>query len=426
MCGIVGVISKSKAGLFKGHADLFKQMLFVDQLRGTDGTGIIYDDDGKVITRKSPESAGSFLSKEWVKNSIDDSVKTGSFLIGHNRAATKGSLTWQNTHPFTEGHITLVHNGTLFSHKELDDKKEVDSHAICSHMAINGAEETLKNIDGAFALVWINELERTINLARNLERPLHLIECQTCWIISSELGLGMWMADRHNLKVLTAFQLKTETLYTLSLDDLYDLKEKKVDYYKWITYKGNAWGWVGNKGEVDEGTPNFTSRKRKNHPPHKQKASNVIALPAPKSKYAFGEKISFRPKHLIGQNTLSCMIWDEKRMMYFVIGELATDTNVEVRVYGKHKELTPIANAGLLDGTITATVIKGQRISYWVENVNVIMTLSEDDKHMIECDVCGEKTMKKDITYYKGKPLCEICNTAFSDNPQLAGTMGYN
>ena len=488
ICGIVGVIAKSKVGLFKGQVDLFQQIFLVDQIRGMDGAGIITDADDGIHIIKVPYSAGAFMSQPHYKAAMELAVKEGHFLIGHNRAATKGAHTWGNTHPFKEGPISLVHNGTLWDHKNLDKDVVVDSHAICIHMAKNGVEATLKEIDGAFALVWVNEDEQTINMARNKERPLHLIETQFCWIISSELGLGLWMAERHKLVVKDSFELKTETLYTFDIKNTEKFTTKEVEYHKWVTYSGKSCGvnYGSWPHQCDDGpsydaseqnTPFETKRKqhlakRKLAREEKNKAKNVIIFPSTVDKQpipqvrAFGTRIQFRPDWLTGGNFNSAVIHDNDKGKNFLLGAVPLEANTEVRYYGKYADLYEYASCNSLEGTISQTKLHGKKTTYIVENIKILQKrgidvateegkksfvtlqeaidqrresmqeaaiikyckskgLSNEPNTEIKCDCCSTPVLLKEITMRAGKPLCDTCNTAFAGNIVLAKEMGY-
>ena len=100
--------------------------------------------------------------------------------MGHIRAATAGSVNIDNAHPFKFGAVTLVHNGTLYkqgaSIPTYDQSLDVDSMQIAlalSKYPVDKAAEVLSHIDGAFALVWYDERDKSVNMVRNSDRPLH-------------------------------------------------------------------------------------------------------------------------------------------------------------------------------------------------------------------------------------------------------------
>lgn len=186
MCGHVGV-----AGTLDKAAVLsFKDMLFFDTLRGSHGTGIAAvpreygkrNKDGITIL-KAPVTA-----PVWLENKAVDSLLTRadhSVLLGHNRHATQGEWTQSNTHPFKfsddENCLVGAHNGTITaSHmKSLPLVDEVDygtdSETVLYHIAEEGAASTMANVseNGAWAFVWYESEDNTINFLRNENRPFY-------------------------------------------------------------------------------------------------------------------------------------------------------------------------------------------------------------------------------------------------------------
>lgn len=231
MCGIVGMISKNTSGFYQSDLKVFKEMLWADQLRGVDGTGVfLVNKEGKVEVAKDAVPASSFITHQ-MTNVDKGIIQEARIVIGHNRAATKGTKIKANTHPFTENKVTLVHNGTLYTHKHLADV-EVDSHAICHSMSSKGYVKTLKELWGAFALVWFNEQNKHLYLARNKERPLNIVETKDMFIISSEPGLATWILERNNEKILKITELKPEKIYSFNLEKLDLFQENEVKYRK--------------------------------------------------------------------------------------------------------------------------------------------------------------------------------------------------
>jgi hypothetical protein len=132
------------------------------------------------------------------------------FVVGHNRWATTGaSDEVKNAHPFQEGDITLVHNGTLdFDGGLLTPMEllgtEVDSHAICHNLDIYDAKAVLEKLEGAFTLIWHDKRDDSLNFARNWERPLAM------WIpdnptststiyFASERKMMEWIMSRNRI-----------------------------------------------------------------------------------------------------------------------------------------------------------------------------------------------------------------------------------
>lgn len=406
MCGIVGVVAKYNSGLFKAHAQTFAELLFVDQLRGTDGTGVFYDVDGKAKVAKVPDTASNFLMDDLFVGVCEEAVKEGHFMIGHNRAATRGNLVWKNTHPFSEGGITLVHNGTLYRYKNLADDVEVDSHAICKHMAAYGYKNTLKEIDGAFALVWMDEEAGMLRLCRNNDRPLNLLDCGGSWIIASEKEMGEWIASRNKYNVKEAFSLEAGSVYSFKINDANHFEKEKVELYSAKSYFGN-YGW-------------------------KQGKSNVVPLPpagqTTNTIHAFGTKIKFFAKRT-GKPPKTGVIYDSNRKQHFLLGGISGEPNTEVRVYGELTKLMDLAEeTGNLEGVIISTLIrKGNRIMYTLSEVKpatqVPAILHPHEEH--RCSFCDAEIPQGQRRWRKGNVLCPTCDLSFGENPNLALQMGY-
>lgn len=177
MCGILGFINNDRS--FVKGAPVFQQMLLDGLKRGVDGTGVmLMDKKDNLHVQKSAMWSPDFICTQGYQRGIAPHVSDAKFAIGHNRAATKGSVSRDNAHPFQVEHITLVHNGyisnawTLLPHGVNHD---VDSYSAAYAIAHKGEKEGLEAIRGGFALVWYNAEDNTINMARNDARPLWLM-----------------------------------------------------------------------------------------------------------------------------------------------------------------------------------------------------------------------------------------------------------
>jgi hypothetical protein len=182
MCGLVGIIGESDN---KATLDMFKYMLFFDTLRGWDSTGVFTVNkvtDGVSIIKKAMP-APDFIQMPSVRKILTAPTAYAgerySAMIGHNRAATVGDVNSVNAHPFDHGDITLVHNGTLRNERILDSYAvhDVDSEMLCDDFNRNGWKDTIEKTVGAYALIWNDASDNTINILRNAERPLHIAIC---------------------------------------------------------------------------------------------------------------------------------------------------------------------------------------------------------------------------------------------------------
>jgi predicted glutamine amidotransferase len=284
MCGIVGFINVSGGLAFKLE-NAFKQMLFVDQLRGADATGVAYmPPDGDFNWIKQGVPPEEFFADKNVR-SFFSKFKTTGFAIGHNRAKTIGHNTADNAHPFETGdddkskalghnHIIGVHNGTITNKYDLCTdgyKYAVDSHAFMAGVSERGIRETVKNSDGAFSVVYFDVNEKTINFVRNKERPMYFLEVsepdssanmpdREYILFGSELLMLMWVASRNGLKPGQHFETKPLEHYSFkpgsAKPTIFTCEEYKDD--KAWKYPSYSRSWSRKNAEpkmVEIGTP---------------------------------------------------------------------------------------------------------------------------------------------------------------------------
>ena len=174
MCGLVGIIGD----IYTNDVKVFKQLMHVNYLRGVHATGFVNVRSGNNdnLTFKRAYNPIELFDMKSADSAL--SISGSQALLGHCRQATVGaSGSHQNAHPFTHGAVTMMHNGTLTSRTGLlGTGFAVDSEQICHTLSeLNEDDEIktmLEEIDGAFALVWADERDETINIARNDERTL--------------------------------------------------------------------------------------------------------------------------------------------------------------------------------------------------------------------------------------------------------------
>lgn len=252
MCGIVGVVGR----VYKREEDIFKCLLQLDTMRGPHSTGVVgVGKDNYEFVKSVGTPWDLFANKDF--DELMKGLHTG--LIGHNRWATVGEITQENAHPFMHGAFCGVHNGTLKSTVALEDagKYPTDSEMIYAYMDKHGVDETLRTINGAFALAFYNDNEQAIQLVRNDERPL--------WVCASDdtythfFASEPWMLNvvlmKFGVKHTEPVLLKSGMLMTIpcvnnaARKETQPTKVRNVEFHKektyvWAPYKTQTGGSV--------------------------------------------------------------------------------------------------------------------------------------------------------------------------------------
>lgn len=191
MCGIWAVLNKHATGFNGIDVDHMKAMAILTSLRGDHSSGLfVVGRDAKklsMIVKMASDPFGIFHSTNF--DSIHKAMVEGEVVVGHGRYATKGKINAKNAHPFREGNITLVHNGTTDLVSTEKDVK-VDSHVLCQNISKVGVEQALKdlgqNYSNAYAIMLHDSETGKIYIARNASRPLHYMETTSAFYVMSD------------------------------------------------------------------------------------------------------------------------------------------------------------------------------------------------------------------------------------------------
>ena len=190
MCGIVGFASAYTNGFTRDEMIAFTEMLYIDTFRGWDSTGVFSVHlNGNVNIAKKAVAGGEFIQHKEYKDWINQAVSNGMFVVGHNRAATRGEIKDENAHPFwVDDKIILVQNGTMYGDHKKHADVEVDSEAIAHILSKEDDIATaLGQFHAAYALVWYNTETKKLHLIRNSARPL--------WIAKLKSGAVLWASE---------------------------------------------------------------------------------------------------------------------------------------------------------------------------------------------------------------------------------------
>ena len=219
MCGIVGVAGE----IGKKENAVFKDLLQIDVIRGPHSTGIAALTRGghpKVFKRALLPN--DLFAMKGCADMFND-FQLHQCLIGHNRWATVGKINAVNAHPFEFDTLVGVHNGTLRNKHRLIDHTQfdVDSENLFHSFEKVGVKDTIKNVEGAFALNWFTPEDKVVHFLRNDERPLFytFAKDNKAMFWASE----RWMLDgvltRHGVEFYEPAAFKQNEHYTLELPD---------------------------------------------------------------------------------------------------------------------------------------------------------------------------------------------------------------
>lgn len=248
MCGIVGFVSKHTNGFSTPEKDMFTRMLFLDTLRGWDSTGVMgITKNGSVQIHKGAIPGSSFIWTKEYGSLADEMLRTGTMLVGHNRAATRGEISDANAHPFyVDDKIVLVQNGTWRGDFKHIKDVAVDSHAIAHLLAeTDDIQEAINKINAAFALAWYNTATNSLNLIRNSERPLYVAKFDHRGLMfASEIETILYaLSKEKNTKLVKEPYLLPEyQLLSVHIEDnTYEVEERQLTSPKTTTTVYTPW-----------------------------------------------------------------------------------------------------------------------------------------------------------------------------------------
>ena len=240
------------AGGYQGQIDrkdFFEDSLYADALRGHDSTGVFsVNQNGKdVDIYKRAVSAYDYMGMRRY-DSFSNKFSNAPFVVGHNRKATRGGITNESAHPFSDKNIVMVHNGTLRNHRSFPqgNSYDVDSEALCHAMAELGAKEAFEKAEGAFAVVWYDTETERLRMVRNKERPLHYAYCANhdSVLLASEPAMIMWIAFRNKIQIDKIIPLKEGIILSFNPDHLDKPSGQKIKLftptYGNVNYSRNA------------------------------------------------------------------------------------------------------------------------------------------------------------------------------------------
>lgn len=213
MCGIVGMAGKIQ----HSEREAFEDMLIFSQVRGPHSTGVAsvarHDGDTRLVKALGRPDMIIDYDKRWDK--VTDFGK--KFLLGHNRYATTGKINVKSAHPYDFENIVGCHNGTIPEYRLRDLKKgptgyNTDSECVLANIDDGNIQEVFRTLAGAWAFVWYDRRNNTVNFLRNRDRYL-------CYCYSEDRETIFWASEKGFLDAaLARNKIKHTTVYEVTED----------------------------------------------------------------------------------------------------------------------------------------------------------------------------------------------------------------
>lgn len=223
MCGIVGAIAERnvEAILIEGLRRL--------EYRGYDSAGLAIQDNNKIINRQRAMGKVSELANELAKIPLK-----GGIGVAHTRWATHGEPAKHNAHPhMCKEDVALVHNGIIENYESIKQELEAegvkfqsqtDSESIVHLIGkykdqgndlLHAVLETIKKLDGAYALGVIDNKEERLIAARS----------------GSPLVIGLGIGENFIASDVSALLPVTQQFIFLEEGDVADISRDSIVIY---------------------------------------------------------------------------------------------------------------------------------------------------------------------------------------------------
>ena len=263
MCGIYGVITKSKSDYDKRFLKYSLKILSnLSQSRGKDSSGLCFynDSHNRYDIIKGPISSDELLKKKSVKNVFKNvfsnyNIQRRKLIFGHSRLVTNGSqINPYNNQPVFKDGIICIHNGIIVNadnlwieNKNLLRKYEIDTEILPTlvRKEINqghSIEFSVKEV--------INKIYGTVSAALSfvdIEKFILATNNGSLYVLNNEKDIIYFASELYILKELSKklslnnkigdfkiFQLKTNNLMSIDLNSFnYKINSfEKVENHK--------------------------------------------------------------------------------------------------------------------------------------------------------------------------------------------------
>lgn len=182
MCSLFGILDYGKKLSLRQRTLLLSTLAKASEVRGTDATGIAYNEENKLKIFKRPKAAHSMNFHL---------PEDANCIMGHTRMTTQGNALFNyNNHPF-EGSIentkfALAHNGIIDNDFDLElkyklpkNKIQTDSYVIVKliekerELSAKSLAKTAEQLEGAFTFTALTEQNEMYFVKGN--NPLYLL-----------------------------------------------------------------------------------------------------------------------------------------------------------------------------------------------------------------------------------------------------------
>lgn len=333
MCGLAGLLSEPLSGQ---EIDAFKDLMVFSTVRGWEGAGVATMRSGKNTNHArvwKGTSTGAYLV---MQDAFKDVVKNPLKLImGHTRWPTRGENKVEFCHPFREGHIVGMHNGTMHKiNKQYPSYQESDSNFLFREVAKAGIEPVIKDSSGAYAIIWVDENQRTLNFLRNHDRPLffafHKTYNTVMWasepgFLHAVIGRRWHGSTDWSIEMLPVNTLRSFHLKEVKAKEFTDI-ELKPELFQYSARSESYFGSDFDNYERDQSReferrfpstgprPPFHQQHHNSHGPYNHRSPSEIASSVPLIGSPKEKVIDLRPALSSGtENTIAIQIAGEDR-----------------------------------------------------------------------------------------------------------------
>lgn len=430
MCGLIGAAGKLDATTDK----IVEQLLIVDSLRGTDSTGVatVSKATGYVrVAKQVGDPYNLFNDRRY-----DEAMRyQNKAIIGHNRWATVGGVDRKSAHPFEFDNIVGVHNGTLDNKYILDRAADfkVDSENLYWHIQEFGIDDAIGKVRGAWALVYWDKTEHTINFLRNKERPLHFVMDekgeQLYW--ASERWMLQGVLTRNGVKQGEYIELETDMHCSIHIDEKGELAKPVIRQIK------------GAAPFVSTITPKVIGTDLTGRIEQKQPSTNdakVATINSIDISYQSKKHVEFEvvctSKDLNGQEY--CVLFDAEYPSYFVrlynhschaVQTLPEGTMIYADISGHYHNQKEgnFYKVSPWSAVVKATLVTGVQDMFEDYSYNSMEMFKDEQGNYMNgaawraeysaCSSCDDELIPEQANRFtlQGQVLCPNCVTEFKD-----------